>query len=470
MAMKCLLYSVAICLAVASNAATYYVRTDGNNANTGLTDSAGGAWLTVQKAANTMVAGDSVIVGNGTFAEVPETKAVGTAANPITFTGSGSSSLRGIGIYHHYNYVDNFRFVSSSAAIYAFIAYTSSNVRVTRNYAADHTVAGLKMADSSGGFTGADYPTNIYIAGNTFSNITTVAKTIHFVGNWSTIESNLFTTCANDVINLWGDNNVVRRNAVTNILQDTIGLGLGNENHNDFIQTWSPTSFFHSTNNLIEKNLVINSYLQLYNLEDNNRTNDMHSWTFRNNVFVNCLLNGNVGIPFCNFYNNTYYHAPYSAGSYSPIICLNQDGFHGWGTKITNNIFVNCGYSNAIDGLKVGSYGGAVGAVPTANYNHIVGLAIHNFPTVSTYSEANGVNGGNPLFVDIESGNALLQFGSPSIGAGAELNTLFTTDFAETTRGSTWDIGAYEYVPPPGNRGFQFGGGIRTGGRVTISQ
>lgn len=67
-------------------ATTYYVRTDGNNSNAGTTDSAGGAWLTIQKAADTMVAGDTVIIGNGTY--VSGSIAIstsGTSGSPITY-------------------------------------------------------------------------------------------------------------------------------------------------------------------------------------------------------------------------------------------------------------------------------------------------------------------------------------------------------------------------------------------------
>ena len=71
--------------AVHSHAATYYVRTDGNNSNTGLTDSAGGAWLTIGKCASDMVAGDTCIVGNGTYVSGAINFAIsGTEANPIT--------------------------------------------------------------------------------------------------------------------------------------------------------------------------------------------------------------------------------------------------------------------------------------------------------------------------------------------------------------------------------------------------
>src|SRR6202043_183335 len=54
---------------------TFYVRPDGNDANTGMVNNAGGAWLTLQRAMN-VLAGSydfnaknvTVQVGNGTYA------------------------------------------------------------------------------------------------------------------------------------------------------------------------------------------------------------------------------------------------------------------------------------------------------------------------------------------------------------------------------------------------------------------
>jgi hypothetical protein len=48
-------------------ATDYYVRTDGNNSNNGLTNTSSGAWLTLQKAADTMVAGDITWVQPGIY-------------------------------------------------------------------------------------------------------------------------------------------------------------------------------------------------------------------------------------------------------------------------------------------------------------------------------------------------------------------------------------------------------------------
>jgi hypothetical protein len=74
---------------------TYYVRTDGNNANTGLVNNSGGAFLTVQKAIDTAAALDisiydvTIQIGNGTY-DVGNTGLIGKAA-----VGSGTIIITG---------------------------------------------------------------------------------------------------------------------------------------------------------------------------------------------------------------------------------------------------------------------------------------------------------------------------------------------------------------------------------------
>jgi hypothetical protein len=78
----------------------------------------------------------------------------------------------------------------------------------------------------------------------------------------------------------------------------------------------------------------------------------------------------------------------------------------------------------------------------TAGYeNHSPAMAAPKF-----ISAGNGTTG---------SANWALQPGSPAIGAGMNLNSVFTTDILGATRDSTWDVGAYRYhsasVIPPAN-------------------
>jgi len=79
------------------DAATYYVRTDGNNNCTGLVDQAGTsgncAWRTLQYAADTVQAGDRVMVGNGTYQGFM-IQSHGTAGLPIVFKAqSGAANI-----------------------------------------------------------------------------------------------------------------------------------------------------------------------------------------------------------------------------------------------------------------------------------------------------------------------------------------------------------------------------------------
>jgi len=78
--------------AVLTAARTYYVRTDGSDSNTGLANTSGGAFLTIQKAIDTVGSLDlsiynvTIQVGAGTYTQNPVLK---------TLVGSGSVTLQG---------------------------------------------------------------------------------------------------------------------------------------------------------------------------------------------------------------------------------------------------------------------------------------------------------------------------------------------------------------------------------------
>ncbi len=74
---------------------TYYVRMDGSDLNSGLSNDAAGAWLTIQKAAGTMVAGDTVRVQSGTYPETVTPLNGGTAADPIIYLAEGVAVVDG---------------------------------------------------------------------------------------------------------------------------------------------------------------------------------------------------------------------------------------------------------------------------------------------------------------------------------------------------------------------------------------
>lgn len=102
---------------------TYYVRTDGSDSNTGLTDSSGGAFLTIQKAINVTSALDMSIydvtiqVRSGTFAEQLILKQclgsgtvylLGDTATPANVVISGSTAFSADSIQTIYN-IQGFR-------------------------------------------------------------------------------------------------------------------------------------------------------------------------------------------------------------------------------------------------------------------------------------------------------------------------------------------------------------------------
>jgi hypothetical protein len=70
---------------------TYYVRPDGSDPSAGTQNVPGGAWRTIQRAANVMKGGDTVSVADGIYPEVVRPVDGGSSLMPITYQASGSN-------------------------------------------------------------------------------------------------------------------------------------------------------------------------------------------------------------------------------------------------------------------------------------------------------------------------------------------------------------------------------------------
>src|SRR5574343_87824 len=88
---------------------TYYVSKTGNNSNNGSTNA---PWLTIAKAAATMVAGDTCIIRDGDYDEHVEEGTDGTALAPITYKAENQhgASLRSFRISGAYQVLDGLKF------------------------------------------------------------------------------------------------------------------------------------------------------------------------------------------------------------------------------------------------------------------------------------------------------------------------------------------------------------------------
>lgn len=168
--------------AVLASGAQYYVRTDGSDANAGTANSAGGAWATVQKAATTLTAGDTVTVVAGTYPEYVDLGVAGTSSAPITFNTSGTVRIRGFNVDHPYIIIDGFLVTDySPTSLRGAITVTSDgDGSIVRNCSFDldswvsgasivFNPAGPTITASGGGFSAAGFRAGmtVFVARNT---------------------------------------------------------------------------------------------------------------------------------------------------------------------------------------------------------------------------------------------------------------------------------------------------------------
>ena len=268
-----------ILLAGHTLAATYYVRTDGNNGNPGTADTAGGAWQTVQYALNTAVAGDTINVAAGTYAEDPTTVRSGTSGSRITVQCNGTVNLQGFSIAHDYitwvggkctpgiNISGNYAIVEDTE-IYGDL--TADGYGVDISSVADNGILdGLYIHDTlpdasffanaifmrnGPAYDGSEGPQNWTIQNCRIERTGYQGMTIEGIGHL--IQYNEYDTAAGDVFRVFGQNHVIRRNYIS-------GTKMPANTHVDFFQTWGAAgsedeSLNYCKNILVEENMVWN--------------------------------------------------------------------------------------------------------------------------------------------------------------------------------------------------------------------
>jgi len=481
--------------ATAPTGNAFYVSTTGSDSNPGTQSS---PWKTIQHAANTVQAGDTVYVRAGVYNESVNIAVSGSAtAGPVTFAsypgetavvdGTGLAVSSSAGTQGLFNLVNQ-----SYVTIQGFEIrnYTTSNANVTP--------AGIWV-------TGAG--SNVQLLNNLVHNITTTSETngnafgIAVYGSSGSASIDSITINGNQVydnktgnsetVNVDGNvtnfkisNNLVHDN--DNIGIDAIGFeGVAPSASVDFARNGeiSGNTIYNisAINNpgegkqydadgiyidggsqiVVERNLVYNCDLNIEAASEH--SGHVASFvTIRNNVVYNA---NSVGISIGGYASNV--------GGSDHITIVNNTLFEN-DTKntgsgefqiqyhATNNVFENNIVYATSQALFINNFTNSEADPVTADYNlyfSSVNAALADFQWdgkdstgFSAYQAAASQDAhssyANPDFVSLTTPDLQVQPGSPALGAGNNLGPTIegTEDFAGNprTNGSSFDLGAYQ--------------------------
>jgi parallel beta-helix repeat protein len=420
--------------------ADYFVSKTGNDSNPGTETQ---PWKTIQKAANTLAAGDTVYIKSGTYKERVVPKNSGTNDNYITYSAYGNDDviIDGTGVTLPWSF-DGLVYVSEKSYI------KISGLQV-KNVGPGDNQAGILLEDCS------------YI---TIENNQTYNTTSSGIGVWD---------CSNIIV----DGNEVEK-ACNDGEQECISVGGVNifEVRNNHVHSSGPGTIGGEGICLKDGS----SYGKVYN----NHVHDLN----RLGIYVdawdkpthNIEVYGNVVHDINN--NDCYTLASETGGLLENITIYNNIGYnadvHGLNISINGELVAhpmkditiinNTFYNNGL-----GGWGGGIGVEnPTVqnvvirnnivSQNNTFQMAVDPVVSMSNLTvdhnliygyrndddeiKGNDYVEGNPLFVNAANADFHLQESSPAIDAGSS-SSAPSKDYDGNTRpkGAGYDIGAYEY-------------------------
>jgi hypothetical protein len=400
-------------------ATTYYVDTLNTGANDSNDGSISSPWKTIGKAATTIISGDTAIIKAGTYNENITTTHNGSPGKPITFQASGTVLTGDWSIIHDYTVVDGFTLSGHQILISSRGSSSGSYSQILNCHISNGEMA---MAAKSN-------PTGITISGN---HLTTNQSAngdwpqMQIWGSNHLVQNNEIGPCLDvDAIRFWGTGHVIKGNYIHDLTTDTSNV------HSDAFQTFGDNG--DACNNIVIENNRIINVMQMFNITQDS-VSGIHDIIFRNNVFAHAEQNGNIGVPYVSFLNNTFY----SVGLFN---CPGGSAWNATGAVFKNNIFIDIhGYNPSDYTANMFMTGGYTWVREYNFFSTLAGAALTNFD-----NQTGGINGGSIHFVDAGHNDFSLLSDSPVIDKGATL-TGFNYDILGNTRTDKWDIGAYEYA------------------------
>lgn len=410
-----------------ANAATYYVATNGNDSNPGTLSS---PWRSINKAANTLVGGDTVNIRAGTYKEQVNPKNSGYsgafityAAYPgetVTVDGSNGFSYAWNGLFNlsnrSYIQVSGMRLVNSPG--FAVFMSNARNIRILKNYTSNTFYSGVYAEKSD----------TVTVDGNEVdqANRGKNQESISIVGTQNYVVSNNrvhggYMEGIDAKLN--SSNGKIFGNTVYNMAR--VGL---------YLDAWDTTS-----NNIeVYNNTVSNSQSGDSGAsEDGIRMGAEHGGTMSNiKIYNNVLYNiAQSGIAISNWtepgynqpkfstvsmYNNTIYNSGIKSGGGIDI-----QGSQSTGINIRNNII-----------SKAKSFNIRSSSGTTISNNLFDGGSTSGTSAVS----------GNPVFVAAANNDFHIQSTSPAVNTGTTSGApTFDFDYKTRPQGGQVDIGAFEY-------------------------